>query len=190
MAEKPAPKDIKEETAEGQEAEAALTPLDDEESEKKNKRKKLLLMALPVVVVLTLGALYFTGVFDKILGKEPPHAAEQAAAAAVEEQPEAVAYVDLPDLLVNLAAAPGTPQRYLKLKVKLEVTDDKDKAAIEVVLPRVTDGFQTFLREMRVEDLRGSAGMYRLRQELLHRVNIAARPIKVRDVLFQEILLQ
>jgi flagellar FliL protein len=58
------------------------------------------------------------------------------------------------------------------------------------VAPRVIDQFQTYLREMRVEDLRGSAGIYRLRQELLYRVNIAADPVKVKDVLFQEMLIQ
>jgi len=61
---------------------------------------------------------------------------------------------------------------------------------LEAVAPRVVDQFQTFLREMRIQDLRGSAGIYRLRQELLYRVNLAAQPVKVKDVLFQEILIQ
>lgn len=168
-------------------AEGDVTPLDDEQSAKKTKLKKMLMIGIPVLVLLVLGGLYFTGMFDKLLGKEP--AAEHAAAEA-EAPAETVAYIDMPDLLVNLSTPPGTSQRYLKLKIKLEAADEKEKAAVEAVLPRITDGFQTFLREMRVEDLRGSAGMYRLRQELLYRVNIAARPAKVKDVLFQEILLQ
>ena len=40
------------------------------------------------------------------------------------------------------------------------------------------------------EDLRGSAGMYRLREELLMRVTEAAQPVRVHDVLFQEMLVQ
>ena len=52
------------------------------------------------------------------------------------------------------------------------------------------DMFQTYLREMRPEELRGSAGMYRLREELLARANIAATPAKIIDVLFVEMLIQ
>ena len=55
---------------------------------------------------------------------------------------------------------------------------------------RVIDQFQTYLRELRVRDLRGSAGIYRLQMELLWRVNQAAAPVEVKDVLFQEILIQ
>ena len=62
--------------------------------------------------------------------------------------------------------------------------------AVEAVLPRVIDQFQTYLRELRIQDLRGSKGMYRLQMELLSRVNAAAAPTEVKDVLFQEILIQ
>jgi flagellar protein FliL len=63
-------------------------------------------------------------------------------------------------------------------------------ARLQAVMPRVIDNFQVYLRELRVEDLRGSAGVYRLREELLVRVNSAAAPVKVRDVLFKEMLVQ
>ena len=57
-------------------------------------------------------------------------------------------------------------------------------------MPRIVDNFQVYLRELRLEDLRGSAGLYRLREELLSRVNIAAQPAQVNDVLFKEMLVQ
>ena len=56
--------------------------------------------------------------------------------------------------------------------------------------PRIIDHFQVYLRELRVEDLRGSAGIYRLREELLARVNAAVKPTKVENVLFREVLVQ
>jgi flagellar protein FliL len=58
------------------------------------------------------------------------------------------------------------------------------------VLPRIIDNFQVYLRELRVEDLKGSGGMYRLREELLLRVNAAVAPAKINDVLFKEMLVQ
>jgi flagellar FliL protein len=57
-------------------------------------------------------------------------------------------------------------------------------------MPRLLDMFQTYLREMRPEELRGSAGTWRLREELLARANIALAPVRVVDVLFIELLVQ
>jgi flagellar protein FliL len=58
------------------------------------------------------------------------------------------------------------------------------------VLPRVLDAFQTYLREMRTTDLEGSAGLYRLRDELTRRVNVAIAPSRINAVLFKEIIVQ
>lgn len=98
-------------------------------------------------------------------------------------------FLQIPNMLVNLASSDGQP-RYLRLSVQLELESEEDLHAVEAVMPRVVDQFQTYLRELRVKDLRGSAGMYRLQMELLARVNAAAYPVEVKDVLFQEILIQ
>ncbi len=98
------------------------------------------------------------------------------------------AFLKVPDLIVNLTSE-GQP-RYLRLSIQLEMENEADMKAVEAVLPRVIDQFQTYLRELRVQDLRGSKGMYRLQMELLTRVNAASYPTEVKDVLFQEILIQ
>ena len=98
------------------------------------------------------------------------------------------AFLEIPTMTVNLYADDGQP-RYLRLKVQLELADPSEKGDIEAAMPRVIDQFQTYLRELRVQDLRGSAGLYRLQTELLWRVNQAADPVEVKDVLFQEILI-
>lgn len=103
--------------------------------------------------------------------------------------PVGPAFLKIPDMIVNLNTQDGQP-RYLRLAVQLELNSEADKAAVEAVLPRVVDQFQTYLRELRVTDLKGSKGIYRLQIELLSRVNSAAAPVKVKDVLFQEILIQ
>ena len=92
-------------------------------------------------------------------------------------------------MIVNLNTDDGTP-RYLRLSVQLELKSSKDHAKVSEAIPKVIDQFQTYLRELRVRDLRGSAGIYRLQMELLWRVNQAAAPAKIKDVLFQEILIQ
>jgi flagellar FliL protein len=100
-----------------------------------------------------------------------------------------VFYDDMPDMLVNLNT--GTRKSsFLKLHVSLQIESDEDKAKIKVLQSRIVDTFQTYLRELRLEDLKGSAGLYRLREELLMRVNAAVAPVKVDDVLFTEMLVQ
>ena len=76
-------------------------------------------------------------------------------------------------------------------QLRLTAADAPDGVPrLQAVMPRIVDNFQVYLRELRVEDLRGSGGIYRLREELLARVNAAAAPIKVVDVLFKEMLVQ
>ncbi|MBF0268492.1 MAG: flagellar basal body-associated FliL family protein [Alphaproteobacteria bacterium] len=165
---------------------------------KKGGSKKLILMvAIPLVLIIGLAAgAVFTGLADPILamvgiggGKEEPAAAEHGAPPG---GPQAVAqsvFYDLPDMLVNLNS-PGRRQSYLKIRVSLELSNPLDQPRIEQMMPRIVDNFQVYLRELRVEDLQGAAGVYRLREELLSRVNTAVKPVKVNDVLFKEMLVQ
>lgn len=98
-------------------------------------------------------------------------------------------FYELPDMLVNLNTS-GSQPRFLKIKVALEFGDDRIVKRIDRVMPRIIDHFQVYLRELRREDLRGSAGMYRLKEELMIRVNQSVRPARIRDVLFKEMLVQ
>ena len=99
-------------------------------------------------------------------------------------------FVDVPDMLVNLVGAPGERVQYLKVKLVLEVKEEKQIETIKPSMPRVTDIFQTYLHELRPADLNGSAGLFRLKEELTKRVNLALAPIPVSAVLFKEIVVQ
>jgi flagellar FliL protein len=104
--------------------------------------------------------------------------------------PKPPSFVEVPDLLVNLVGIPGERVQYLKVKVVLEVKEEKQVEVIKPALPRVTDLFQTYLRELRPSDLNGSAGLFRLKEELTRRVNAAVSPSEVSAVLFKEIVIQ
>jgi flagellar FliL protein len=95
----------------------------------------------------------------------------------------------VPDIVTNLNV-PGRRQSYLKLHAKLELGGASDVAGVTAAMPRIVDLFQTYLRDMRPEELRGSEGSYRLREELIGRASVAAAPAQVRDVLFQEFIIQ
>jgi flagellar FliL protein len=100
------------------------------------------------------------------------------------------AFVDMPEVLVNLANSSGDRTQYLKVKVVLELPDQALTAQIQPIMPRVMDAFQTYLRELRPTDLDGSAGLYRLKEELTRRVNAAIAPNRINAVLFKEIVVQ
>jgi len=180
---------------------------DDEDGEGGKKKKKLKPMTLALfvglpVLVLALGGgaafMFLSGGDDAEHDEAALEAGEHGEAgdgdghgggdehAAVAED---VVFYELPDLLVNIRADDGRAS-YLKLKLTLEVDSEETVHAIEPAMPRVIDRFQSFLRELRVEDLNGSLGSYRLRLELLRRVNLAVAPHEVRAVLIEEMLIQ
>jgi flagellar FliL protein len=171
--------------AEGAPAESTEAP-----AKKLSGKKLILFVVLPLFILGGVGAgLYFSGMMDSVIGKK--HAAEAGKETAGKDGKKEGPgyYYDIPDIIVNLSDE-GSKQRFLKLSISIEIPSKEDQPKLEAVMPRITDHFQTYLRELRVSDMRGSAGIYRLRQELLARVKAAADPVEVRDVLFREILVQ
>lgn len=145
----------------------------------------LLFVVAPLLVLGGGGA----GAYFLFFAKSPEQTAAAAEAAEKAKPPRPMVFYNLPELLVNLNSQ-GRRASFLKISLSLELADPADIPRVEAVLPRIVDAFQTYLRELRPEDLRGSAGLYRLREELLARVNTSAQPAKVNDVLFKEMLLQ
>lgn len=112
-----------------------------------------------------------------------------AALGTIREGPDGVTFLTLPDIIVNIQAADGRPT-FLKLTLTLEMEDAELAHHLQAESPRMNDMLQTFLRELRPEDLAGSAGSYQLRQEILRRVNLVAAPQEVDAVLIEEMLIQ
>ncbi|MDA1024125.1 MAG: flagellar basal body-associated FliL family protein [Proteobacteria bacterium] len=148
----------------------------------------LIIAAVLLLAVGGLAAAYFTGLFQPLIewiaGGEKEERSKDKDAVNL-----SAVFFPLEELIVNLNTG-GRKSTFLKLRVSLELDSAKDVSRIEAIMPRVMDNFQVYLRELRIEDLKGSAGMYRLREELLIRVNVAAAPAKVKDVLFKELLVQ
>ncbi|HEX4408520.1 MAG TPA: flagellar basal body-associated protein FliL [Xanthobacteraceae bacterium] len=148
---------------------------------KKKFSLKLILIAVGGLMVVGGGG-YFG--YDFLFAGKSEHVA-----AAPEAKP--VVFMDMPEVLVNLSNS-GTSERtqYLKVKVVLELPDQQMSGQIQPVMPRLMDTFQTYLRELRPTDLDGSAGLYRLKEELTRRVNAAIAPSRINAVLFKEIVIQ
>ncbi len=138
------------------------------------------------MLLLAGGGLWFTGILPHMLGMEKH---EEKAAAAEAAKPVPPSYVDIPEMVANLNSTNHKPS-YVKMAARVEVPKPEDVEKVRAALPRLQDMMQTYLREMRPEELRGSAGTYRLREELLIRANAAVAPAKVSDVLFTQMLIQ
>jgi flagellar protein FliL len=108
----------------------------------------------------------------------------------VAAQAKPAVFLDVPEVLVNLSTTGNERTQYLKVKVVLELPDAALTPQIQTTMPRVMDAFQTYLRELRPTDLDGSAGLYRLKEELTRRVNAAIAPNRINAVLFKEIVVQ
>jgi flagellar FliL protein len=145
---------------------------------------KLILFGAIGAVVLLLGG--GAAYFFFFSGSEPD---PKAVAEALPPTPPNITFDDMPDIIVNIQSADATPA-YLKLSVSLELDSAEEKAGIEALKPRIVDQFQGYLRELRVDDLKGSAGVVRLKEELLRRINASAAPYRVRDVLLKQMIVQ
>lgn len=146
-------------------------------------KKKLFIIGGVVLLLASAGGGWF------FLKK--PSAEQVAAAEAAAKAKNPVAFLDMKDMMIGMSNG-GQPDRQpiMKIKVVLEIADTKAADQVKPLLPRVEDAFQVFMRELRPSDLEGSAGMYRLKEELLRRVNLTVYPAKVDAVLFKELLVQ
>lgn len=145
-------------------------------------RRLLIIGAAGLIVLLLAGAALYFFVFA---GRSSDAARAQAAAV-----PDSFIF-NLPTMTVNLAPDEGAKtDQFLKLTVALEVANEGVMKDIQPRMAKVIDAFQVYLRELRKSDLEGSEGVYRLKEELRRRINVAIFPAQIDGILFKEILVQ
>ncbi|MBE0578395.1 flagellar basal body-associated FliL family protein [Devosia sp.] len=167
---------------------AAEADIEEGAPAKKGIPKLFIIIGAAAIVVLLGGA----GLFFFLSSSAPVE--DAAAAASGDHSGVATAghtfIFNLPPMIVNLNAEEGQKEAFMKLTVALEVANEETMLEIQPSMAKVVDAFQVYLRELRRSDLEGSAGVYRLKEELLRRVNVAIYPSRVESILFKEILVQ
>ena len=157
-------------------------------SQGSSAKKMLMLGAAVFLIIAGAFGVYISGMADSFFSFSSPLSSEE------EEDDEApkndLLFYEVPEMLINLSVRPGQKPIYFKIKVVLELAAPEDSAKVEKLLPRVVDSLQFYLREMRLEELQGSMGTYRLKEELMGRLNKVLAPVKINDVLLKDILIQ
>lgn len=171
---------------------AAEAEIEDGAPAKKGIPKLFIIIGAAAIVVLLGGA----GLFFFLSSSSAPAATDEHGAAATSDGHGGVVAAghtfifNLPPMIVNLSDENAQKGAFMKLTVALEVANQEMMVEIQPRMAKVVDAFQVYLRELRRSDLEGSAGVYRLKEELLRRVNVAIYPSRVESILFKEILVQ
>ena len=156
---------------------------DDDEYNGSGGGKKILLILLPILLLGGGAGVYYSGILEKKLTETAETKPTVPTAAPVST------YFDLPEMLVNLNSV-GPRANFLKLQASLELEDGADTAILTIMTPRIVDKFHVYMRELRLNDLRASAGLDRLREELRTEINKAVSPVEIKQVLFRNMLVQ
>ncbi|MDG2534038.1 flagellar basal body-associated FliL family protein [Sphingomonas sp. HITSZ_GF] len=176
---------------EGAEAAKAAKP--------KSKKKLILIGAAAGVLLLGGGgatAFMLSGGSAKAETAEGGHAKPEAKAAegghgdsGGEAEGGKDAYLDVPAFMVNLRSPDGQA-RFLKLHFMIVPGDGIAPDAMKEKLPLLLDSFQPFLRELRPEDLAGSAAVFRIKEEMMVRSTATLGEGQVKDILIQDLVQQ
>ena len=159
---------------------------DDEDGEggaKKGGKRKLLIIGGAVLLLLIAGGggVFYLGLLDEMLGIEEEETGIIILAGKV--------FYKLEDITLNLNAE-GPKSRFLKLGLTLVLLKEEDIVKIEALIPRIVDNVTAYMRELKPEEMAGSANFYRVRENLLMRVQVAVAPVKVTNILFNSALIQ
>lgn len=163
--------------------------------EKKPSKKKLYIIIGAVLLIIIIGGAVGFFFYSKKHGEskvEESHGGESSDKHSTKlVTPNSIPeFIDMEEFLVNLNTVKKTQSSFLKMNVMLEIMPGSAKDDIQKFMPIIRDNLEMYLHELRAEDLQGSAGMYRLKEELLLRINKIIYPLQIKDVLFKNMLVQ
>ena len=167
---------------------------EDAEDAPKKKSKKPLLIGLLLALILGGGGFYAvqSGLIlssgNEAAGSE--HADDGHGSTKTDESSSAalpeIAFVPIDPLIISLG--PNAGSRHLRFRAQLEVDAGKE-AAILSVMPRIVDVLNGYLRAVHVKDLETPSALFKLRSQMLRRIELVAGEGRVRDLLIMEFIL-
>ena len=145
------------------------------------KSKTMLFVILGVVVLAAGGGGFFA--YTKMTAK--PAATE---APKPEPKPVVGQIHAMSPFTVNLADPKG--RRYLKVRIQIEVADEKALDIVKQADPLLRDQVIMLLTSLSFEEVMTPEGKIRIREELLDRFNRVLKPVRVKNIYFTEFIVQ
>ena len=146
----------------------------------KKKSKLPVLIGLLLALILGGGGFYATW-SGLVLGESMTKSAKNAPAALPD-----IAFVPVDPIVVSLA--PGSKSSHLRFTSQLEV-DKPMVAEVTLLLPRIMDVLNSYLRAIDVAQLEDPSALVRIRAHMLRRIQIVAGDGRVRDLLITEFVM-
>lgn len=163
-----------------------IAPKDGAKQKASGTRRSLIIILPLLLVAGSLSGIYFSGWADPLLHRLMDGKGSAGEPPTVPSEP---VFYDLPDVLVNLESA-GRQEHYIQATISVELASPADAATIGALMPRIIDSVEEYLRGLRPEDLQGSQDLSRIRDDLSGRINETISPVRIKDVLFRQILVQ
>ena len=149
----------------------------------RSKKRSKLPLLVGLVLALALGGGGFYAVYSgMILAPAEDHG---MAAGEPSDLPD-IAFVAIEPLVISIGG--GGESRHLRFTASLE-TAAAYSDEVTLLLPRILDVLNGYLRAIAVTEIEDPAGLVRLRAQLLRRIQIVTGDGRVRDLLVTEFVL-
>lgn len=178
---------LNEEKSENNEASSEKAP------KKKGGKLIPIIVGIIVLVVAAGGGFYFFGKKEAKDHVETVQELKIESLKTAQERMDALTklvYMVMPEMVVNLRTTPNGRASLLKCVFVLLLQSEDEVKIVEAVKPQILDSFQSYIRELDLDQLEGSTGIERLRQTLTERVNSIISPLTVQKILIKEFLTQ
>lgn len=150
--------------------------------EKKKGGKKGLIIGLLGAILAGGGGFYATYA-GLILGNDD--AGSSHAESDLPSLPD-IAFIALDPMVISLGSHANS--KFLRFSAQLDV-DPASEAVVMMVLPRIIDVLNTYLRAVSEDELGKPAGLERLRAQMLRRIQVVTEEGQVKDLLITEFVL-
>lgn len=160
----------------------AVESTDPDEAPQKRSGKGLM---IGLVLAVLLGGGGFYAVWSGLVLNDDNSSESMAASVQQGTLPD-VLFLPVQPLVINLGS--NGQNRHLRFQAQLEI----NKSAIDEVtlmLPRVVDVLNGYLRAVDVSELENPAALVRLRAQMLRRIQVVTGEGRVRDLLIMEFVL-
>lgn len=151
--------------------------MDNEKAPKKSKWKLVLLIIIPIIAIISIGIGYMVASEKSFADIRKSFEKEESHSLLLEE------------FLVNIKS-PGGDNRYLKIKLALMYTEQKDGEILNANINRIRDIIIFNLRKRESEEVLDSEAIDEMKLQIMEDINLNLEENLVKDVYITDLVIQ